>query len=509
MDFSIAVAFAYVLILSVLAVYSVHFFYLAIVAWRTRRPVRDWPFPDPLPVVTVQVPIFNERYVVERVIDAVACLDWPHDRLDIQVLDDSTDITREIAAHAVLRWQAAGVNIRHIHRPNRDGFKAGALAVGLRRARGEFIAIFDADFVPGADFLCRTIGAFSDPRIGFVQARWEHLNRNASLLTRLQSLSIDGHFMIEQLVRAGKSYVMNFNGTAGVWRRTAIEDAGGWNVGSLTEDLDLSYRAAMQGWTSVYRPDVAVPSELVPSILAFRRQQTRWAQGSIDCARRLLPVVLRSRLALPAKVEAVMHLTGYAIQTLMLAASLTYPLLVTLHFPLAWQVGLLWFSALTAPMTLAPTFMFVTAQRSLRSRTWWREVPGILLLSVLGAGMALNSTRALLRGLRARPAVFERTPKSGAVAGQSRWHGLSSYWLPGDRLTWLELVLAGLNLYSAVLAVRAGNLGVFLMATLFAAGLSGVALWTLWEAYRLRQRGWPIRHWPPQMDRKPETEAAR
>ncbi len=483
----VVVVGVYTLALVALAVYSTNYLYLTAVASRVNRGKADPPLPASLPIITVQLPIYNERFVAERIVDAAACLDWPRDRLEIQVLDDSTDATCEVAAQAVRRWQASGVNIHYIHRAHRQGYKAGALAAGLDQAMGSLIAVFDADFVPPPDFLRRTVGAFTDPQVGFVQARWDHLNRDTSLLTHLQSLSIDAHFIVEQLARSGKGYIMNFNGTAGVWRRAAIRDVGGWNIGSLTEDLDLSYRAELCGWKPMYLPDVTVPCELVASFSAYRKQQTRWAQGSIECARRLLPEIHRSRLPWPAKLQATLHLTGYLIQTLMLAASAIYPFLLLMPMARSWHVALFCIGILLTPATLAPTVLFIAAQRRLRPGQWRREIPAILALSVLGAGMTLNSTRALWKGLRAQPAIFERTPKWGLVTGQPD-RKRTLYRVAGDWLVVPEIALAGLNLGSAVIAWYIRNPGIFANASLLAIGLAVVAGSTIWEM-RLQRWG--------------------
>ena len=274
--FHITAVTVYILTLSALGLYGLNFLYLTAIAGKNRRYLPKYFLDVPLPKVTVQLPIFNEYNVVERIINAAARLDWPSDLFEIQVLDDSTDATCDLARQAVAYWHARGVHIQHIHRKNREGYKSGALANGLLTSTGEFIAIFDADFIPEPDFLYKTIGAFSNPDVGCVQARWTHINGDSSLLTCLQRLGIDGHFMIEQFARAYAGFVMNFNGTGGVWSRTAIEDVGGWNFKSITEDLDLSYRSALKGWKMVYLPNVPVPSELVPSLLAYRRQQRRW-----------------------------------------------------------------------------------------------------------------------------------------------------------------------------------------------------------------------------------------
>jgi len=477
-----AVAVVYGLTLIALSLYGINFFYLVVVAWRHRhdRPVA--PALTEHPTVTLQVPIYNERYVAERAIDAACRLDWPRDRLEIQVLDDSTDGTRDVVAQVVARWQVDGMNIVHIHRARRSGYKAGALSEGLTSAKGEFIAIFDADFVPPPDFLGSAIPHLAaDDRLGFVQARWGHLNRDASLLTMLQSLSIDGHFMVEQFARDRGGYVMNFNGTAGIWRRRAIEDAGGWSAGTLTEDLDLSYRAALRGWSSRLLPDLVAPAELVGEVSAYRRQQTRWARGSIECAARLLPQVWRSRLARRVKLQSFFHLTGYAIQVLMLIMSLVYPLVVTAADRIPLLTAIYSAGWVFAPIALAPTLFFAYAQVAIDRRRWWRRIPYLLCLTVLGSGMALNSARAIARGLCGRVAVFERTPKSGQV-GRGRASSGRDYQLPFDAIVFGEIGLCLFNLNTARLAWAAQSWGILLYAVTFAVGLAYVAGLSLWQS---------------------------
>jgi len=487
-DFSVAEAIViyttvgmYAFTLLALSLYGVNFLYLVAVAWRHRRDGADTPPLTSYPVVTVQIPIYNERYVAERVIAAACQLDWPRDRLEVQVLDDSTDGTRDIVSQAAARWQASGVNVVHVHRALRRGFKAGALGEGMKIAQGEFIAIFDADFVPPPDFLRRTVPHLvSDERLAFVQARWGHLNRDASLLTMLQSLSIDGHFMVEQLARSQGGYIMNFNGTAGVWRRRAVEDAGGWSFSTLTEDLDLSYRAALRGWQSRLLWDAVAPAELVGEISAYRRQQTRWAQGSIECAVRLLPRVWRSPLRSLVKIESFFHLSGYFIQTLMLTMSLIYPLVMAYvdRAPLLKVV----YSAgwLLAPIALAPTLFFAYAQFAIDRCEWWRRIPYLLCLTVLGSGLVLNSTRAIARGVRGRLAAFERTPKSGQVGRASAQVG-GDYALPLDWIVLAEIGLCLFNLNTARLAWHARNWGILLYAVIFALGLAYVAGLSIWQ----------------------------
>src|SRR5258705_8809325 len=360
------------------------------------------------PLVCVQVPIYNERYVAERVIDAVCGLDWPLDRFEVQLLDDSDDETVDIVGRRASRWRGKGVRVTHVRRGTREGFKAGALAHGLELTRAPYIAIFDADFVPPPDFLRRTIGVFDEAEVGFVQARWGHLNEGYSWFTRLQALAIDFHFLVEQAVRSSNGYFTNFTGTAGVWRRAAIEDAGGWSAATLTEDLDLSYRAQLRGWKAAYLEDLVVPEELPVSIDAYRRQQSRWATGSFQSAFRLVVPVMRSRNRPAVKLQATVHLLSYAVGPLMLLQLACYPWLVLGGGDLRrlWQISAIagWINL----VGVSPWIGFIVAQTR-RGRTWWSGLPA-LMCQVVGAGMSLTVLLALVRALRGG-GEFVRTPK--------------------------------------------------------------------------------------------------
>ena len=364
------------------------------------------------PHVLVQLPVFNEGGVVERVIDAVAALRWPRDRLGIQVLDDSTDETLGLVDRAVARHGAAGVPIEVVRRPHRAGFKAGALAAGLTRSEAEFVAIFDADFVPEPDFLERTLPLFDvGSDVACVQGRWGHLNRNQSLLTRAQAIGIDAHFFVQQLARAAAGKFLNFNGTAGVWRTSAVADAGGWCGDTLTEDLDLSYRAQLRGWRIVFDPAVRVRAELPPTLAGFKTQQQRWACGSTQCARKYLGVVWRAKLPLAVKAEATMHLCAYSVCLAMTALVLLLPFGVghlpnLLRDPAWWPLWTgLWIAA------LGPVTAYVAGQVA-RGR-----VPPLDILAcfLLGLGACVNNSVAVLRGLVRPIRTFVRTPKQGAA----------------------------------------------------------------------------------------------
>jgi cellulose synthase/poly-beta-1,6-N-acetylglucosamine synthase-like glycosyltransferase len=449
---------SYYLVLGVLAAYGVHRMVLLALYYRHRRQAPSAP-PDPetWPRVTVQLPIFNEMYVAERLIDAVCALDYPRDRLEIQVLDDSTDETAARVARRVSEQRRRGLRIAHLRRPDRRGFKAGALEHGMKVARGELVAVFDADFVPRPDFLRRTVPWFADPEVGMVQSRWEHLNRDTSLLTRIQAVMLDGHFVIEHAARSWSGCFFNFNGTAGVWRRAAIVDAGGWQHDTLTEDLDLSYRAQLAGWKFRYLPRVTAPAELPVEINAFKRQQFRWAKGSIQTARKLLPKILASPLPLRVKLEALVHLTNNTAYLLMVfLALLIFP---AMYLRLDTSVETL--LTVDLPLFLAATvsvMLFYAVSQIERGGPWWRQLRNLLPLMALGIGLAVNNARAVIEGWRHDGGVFERTPKYRDESGDKGWRRKRYRATRSDSFV-VEGLLA---LYFALCFPIAGILGMWL-----------------------------------------------
>ncbi len=403
----------YVAAQALIVVYSAHRYAILWRCWRRRgaRPAAPPP-PRVWPPVTVQLPLYNERRVVERLIDAVAGLDYPADRLEIQVLDDSSDETLAWARAAAAAHATRGIDIRVLHRDDRAGVKAGALAEGLRRARGEFIAVFDADFVPPRDFLRRMLPHFADPKVGMVQARWGHIDRDGSMLTAAQAVMLDSHFALEHEARMRSGLFFNFNGTAGIWRRACIESAGGWSHDTLTEDLDLSYRAQLAGWKFVYEGAVTAPAELPADIEALKSQQRRWTRGAMQTARKLLPRLLASPLPPAVKLEAFFHLTNNVAYPLLLALGLLLlpVLLATGHAsPLVvWglQLGVIVLGVVPVTLFLA------VGQRGLGRG--WRIGRDVLAALVLGVGLSLNNARAVIEGLCGRTGDWERTPKRGA-----------------------------------------------------------------------------------------------
>jgi cellulose synthase/poly-beta-1,6-N-acetylglucosamine synthase-like glycosyltransferase len=472
----------YAIVLVALFVYGLNFYYLAYLTVKHRAPDPETPKLSEYPRVTVQLPIFNERYVASRLIDSVCQLDWPWDKLEIQVLDDSTDETVGIVATAVRRYRMQGLNIVHLHREDREGYKAGALAAGLKEAEGAFIAIFDADFLPPPRFLRDTVPHFADRELGFVQTRWGHLNADYSFFTKLQALSIDGHFMVEQYARQRAGFMMNFNGTAGVWRREAIDDAGGWRADTLTEDLDLSYRAQLAGWKPGYLRDVVTPAELPVMVNAYRRQQYRWAQGSIECAIRLIPRLWKAPLDRMVKLQGVLHLTGYWISVLMTVLSVLYPLVLVFFETHPQLVSLFGLALLFSFTALAPTTYFALAQREL-GRTWWRHLPAILFLSVLGSGMMISNVQAIAQAFTRRSAVFERTPKFGVVGNRHQWDK-KTYSVKVSPRIMLEVAMLLLNAHTVRSALAKGHYVIAFYAGIFASGLMFLISMTAWQAVR-------------------------
>jgi cellulose synthase/poly-beta-1,6-N-acetylglucosamine synthase-like glycosyltransferase len=366
-----------------------------------------------LPVVTTQIAVYNEINVIERIIRSAAAMRYPSHLHEIQVLDDSTDETRQLIDTIVAELKAQGVDIDVLRRENRSGYKAGALAIGLQHARGEVIAVFDADFVPPKDYLLKTMPFFlADSRIGLVQTRWGHLNRKRSLLTRAQSIGIDGHFMVEQSARNWNGLFMNFNGTAGLWRRRAIETGGGWQCDTLTEDMDLSYRVQLAGWQTTYLPDVIVPAEIPEDVAAFKTQQFRWAKGSIQTARKLMPTIWASPEPLFKKIQAFFHLTHYMVHPLMLTlAVLALPVLLTLEMRLPGPTFAV-IALLLGLSMVAPTTLYVVSQKSAYG-DWLQRIIYLPFLVIIGVGIAVSNTKAVSEALLGIDSGFVRTPKKG------------------------------------------------------------------------------------------------
>ncbi|MFN0117030.1 MAG: cellulose synthase family protein [Elusimicrobiota bacterium] len=400
---------------------------------------------DTIPFVTVQLPLYNEFYVSERLIQAVADLDYPIEKLEIQVLDDSIDETVERVAKEVEKFQLKGINIKHIRRSNRDGFKAGALAYGLQTAQGEFVAIFDADFIPPKDFLKKTIPHFQKPEVGMVQTRWGHINASYSLLTRLQALFLDGHFMLEHTARYKSGSFFNFNGTAGVWRKKAIEDGGGWSPRTLTEDLDLSYRVQLAGWRFIYLPDYVCPAELPVDISSFRSQQHRWTKGALQVARYILKDIWKAKIPFHTKMESTIHLTGNVGYLLSLIISIL--ILPSLYWRSEFESWLLYMVELVVffTTTVSVVSFYIVSQKEIYSdwKTRIRDIPALLSF---GIGMGLFNTRAVIEGLLGHQSEFIRTPKYNIQNKSDLWIK-KIYSNKKKKISWMALFF---SLYSVV-----------------------------------------------------------
>jgi cellulose synthase/poly-beta-1,6-N-acetylglucosamine synthase-like glycosyltransferase len=411
----------YFAVLVVLSIYGSHRYVMAYLFYKYKGnlPAPKGKFAR-LPRVTIQLPVFNEMYVVERLIDAVARIRYPRHLLEIQVLDDSTDETQGIARARVSRLREQGLDISYVHRENRRGYKAGALQDGLLVARGELIAVFDADFVPSPEFLLRSVHFFTDPKIGMVQVRWDHLNRDYSHLTQAQAIFLDGHFVIEHTARNRSGRFFNFNGTAGVWRRQTIEDAGGWQHDTLTEDLDLSYRAQLAGWQFVYLPEVVSPAEVPVEMNAFKSQQHRWAKGSIQTARKLLPRILASDLPRAVKVEAFFHLTANFTYPLMILLTVLMPVSMVIRFKHGWYEVLLLDLPFFWSATMSVVLFYIASQREI-GMPWWKRVKYLPFIMALGIGMCVNQSKAVIEALVGYETGFTRTPKTGMQGRDRSW----------------------------------------------------------------------------------------
>lgn len=486
----VALCFAYFAVLSLLAMYGLHRSHLVLTVLRHTRKLRQMHAsaravergvdPASLPHVTIQLPLFNEATVLDRLLTATAKMEYPRSKLEIQVLDDSTDESRQMARAKVERLQVnapalEGLNaawngpldIAYIHRTDRTGYKAGALDAGLKVAKGELIAIFDADFIPGATFLRDLVPHFTgDAKVGCVQARWGHMNRNVSLLTRVQALMLDGHHLVENRARAAAGWLFNFSGTGGMWRREAIDAAGGWQHDTLTEDLDLSYRAQMAGWQFVYRDDVVTPAELPEDVSALRAQQFRWAKGTVQTARKLMGTVLRSDLSLMQRVEAFFHMTPHFAYPLMVLLSvLLLPALILMPATNARTMVLIDLPlCIGTTGSLAAFYMMAEAAQGRRRVDALKTLPALL---ALGTGLAPHLSTAVWSGLRSMAGEFVRTPKQGEMHS-------NRYRARAD-LPMTELVLCLISFASVIAALQTGHWFAAPFAFMFTFGYGYVA----------------------------------
>jgi cellulose synthase/poly-beta-1,6-N-acetylglucosamine synthase-like glycosyltransferase len=500
----------YILILCAVALYGLHRYILVYLYVKHRKDVYEpkGTFAE-LPRITVQLPMFNEASVAQRIIKHSCQLDYPLDRLEIQVLDDSTDDSAEIARKAVEEWAAKGYPIKYIHRTDRKGYKAGALAEGMKQASGDFVAIFDADFIPPRDMLKNVVNYFTDDKVGMVQVRWDHLNRDASLLTKSQAIFLDGHFVIEHTARNRSGRFMHFNGTAGVWRRACIDDGGGWEHDTLTEDLDLSYRCQMKGWQFVYLPQFCAPAELPPEMIGFKAQAHRWTKGSFQTAIKLLAKVLRSKqLSYRVKSEAFFHLTNTLVYPLMVlltlmiypifymyAPTIPYeaPLKPGMHHSPDWGSYIFSISLFILATCSASTF-FVFGQRELFGRAeGWRTILYLPFLMALGVGMGLNNARAVFEAIwsavKKKESEFVRTPKYGVTGiDRKKWRHERVFTLKRMYLPVLEVAMGAYMTMCIWISVmwHIGRSSIpFLL--IFAGGYFYVGFSSLYALYRMNQ----------------------
>ena len=473
--------YGYFAILLILSVYGLHRYFILFLYYRHykfgRRPQAPSMDPGDYPPVTVQLPLYNEYYVAGRVIEATAALRYPKHLLRIQILDDSVDDTRIVAREAAERLRRRGFNVEYHHRVDRDGFKAGALKAGLEKSSDELVAVFDADFIPPPDFLERTVPYFQDETVGMVQTRWGYLNRDYSLLTRVQSLLLDGHFMLEHTARYMSGRFFNFNGTGGLFRRRAIVESGGWQGDTLTEDLDLSYRAQLHGWRFVFVPDVVCPSELPVDIFGFKTQQHRWTKGSLQVGKKLLGQIWRSGVPLRVKLEATFHLSANLSYLLLVLLSALMPLSVVMRSYTLARGSLLWEMLIFGLTTLSIFAFYLTAQRELYPDWRWRikDIPFIL---ALGIGMCINNAWAVTEALLGRRSPFVRTAKYRIESFRDRWKGKIYRSIQNPSLV-LELVLSFYMCVALGVLVYTGNWAALPYVMLFVTGylyVSGLSI---------------------------------
>ena len=477
----IAVYFGMFILLSV---YGLHRYFILYLFYKHQE---DDPTPlgklDSLPVVTVQLPIYNEKYVVERLISSAAAIDYPRELLEIQVIDDSTDETVALVAGLVERFQKEGLDIKHIIRKNREGYKAGALDNAMHQARGEFLLIYDADFIADKNILKNTIEFFSDPKVGMVQVRWGHINRNYSLLTQVQAIMLDGHFVLEHTVRNRSERFFNFNGTAGIWRQSTIKDSGGWQHDTLTEDLDLSYRAQAKGWRFVYLPDLVADAELPVDMNAFKSQQHRWAKGSIQTARKLLPSLLVSDLPFKVKLESFFHLTAnFSYLVLLFLVLLLVPATV-FRANLAFEHYIFYDIVIFILTTQSLILFYIASQRFVFPQKWsrvWRFLPGLMLV---GIGLSVNNARAVLEAFGRRKTEFVRTPKFRIESAVDSWRN-KRYRTKLNPAIFIEIGLGLYLLFGVYLASEAAVYNTIPIMLLFATGYLYTGTISLFHALR-------------------------
>lgn len=484
-DYSLMIP--YFALLAILSVYGLHRFDILRRYYRNKHKLNQPPAAEfaKLPRVTIQLPLYNEQFVVEQLIEAVSKIDYPHELLQVQVLDDSTDETTSVCARVVSRYQAEGFPIELRHRANRRGYKAGALEEGLDTATGEFVAVFDADFLPPSDFLRRTIHHFTDPKVGVVQTRWGYTNRDFNLLTEVQALLLDAHFVLEHGSRYATGAFFNFNGTAGILRKSMIRDAGGWQHDTLTEDSDLSYRAQVKGWRFVYLPDVVCPSELPVEMYSFQTQQFRWAKGLTQVSKKLLPSLLKSSAPRHAKIHAVLHLTPNISYPMMIGVSALMLPVMIVRFYMGWlEFLLLDVPVMTACFASLVAF-YCCAQRELHPHNWKRSIFFMPALMAVGVALTFINTKAVIEALFGVSSSFVRTAKY-AIQGRAKGAPKTAkkYIRPSGWLPWIEIAAGTYFAGMMVWAVDSLQVLCLPFLSLFVGGYYWAGFTTLFEEYR-------------------------
>jgi cellulose synthase/poly-beta-1,6-N-acetylglucosamine synthase-like glycosyltransferase len=457
--FDAAILGSYFLTLVILSVFGFHRYIMLYLYYRYRdQRAVPLPLPDTLPRVTVQLPIFNEMYVVERLLESVTRIRYPKELLEIQILDDSTDETIELVKGLVDRYRGEGFDIVHLHRQDRGGFKAGALEAGLKVAKGEFILIFDADFIAPPEILEKTLGHFAaDERCGMVQVRWGHINRDYSLLTQVQAILLDGHFVLEHGGRNRAGRFFNFNGTAGVWRRSTIGDAGGWQHDTLTEDLDLSYRAQLRGWRFVYLQDVVSEAEIPVEMNGFKSQQFRWAKGQVQTAKKLLPTIFASDQPLAVKVESFFHLgANFGYPLMILLALLMFPAMV-IRYNMGWYEMLVVDVPLFMGATMSVCSFYMASQKEIFGDSWRSRLKYLPAVLSVGIGLSVSNAKGVLEALLGLDSEFTRTPKYGVQTGSDDWRA-KRYRGNVTLVPYIELLL---GIYFTLMAYYAASNEIF------------------------------------------------
>jgi cellulose synthase/poly-beta-1,6-N-acetylglucosamine synthase-like glycosyltransferase len=482
------VLFTYIFSLSIILIFGSHGFVMIYYHHKYRKniPKPSESFEEVM--VTIQLPMYNELYVAERLIDAICEMDYPKDKLEIQVLDDSTDETVDLVAKVVKDKKKQGFDIQHIRRSNRSGFKAGALKEGLKTAKGKYVAIFDADFIPKKNFLRSTLKYFSNNKIGLVQTRWEHLNEDYSLLTRIQALALDGHFVIEQSVRNKAGFFIQFNGTGGVWRKECIEDAGNWHADTLTEDLDLSYRAQIKGWKFIYLRDFTTPAELPAEMNALKAQQFRWTKGAIETCKKLLPMVWKAKIPLRVKLQSTFNLTNnFVFPFTLLAGILNVPLIFIKNAGPYWNFFN--FMAIFVVAFISTFLFYLFAQKDVYS-DWRRKIALFPIFMAGSMGFALNNTRAVMEGLMSRKSEFVRTPKFKVVKKSDHLEIAKNKYVAKTKIqpsTYVELLLALYCFIGVCAAVYFMEIAALPFQLMFFLGFATVSIMSIREGLTKKQ----------------------